>query len=126
MPPPPFEVTLAGNDRSGSVAPPVPRYLEQVYWWAYVHPKAVHVFEREWLVNAILFNNYGRLRDAAPAPKPPPPLPPPRSCRPPRSLPPPRRRHPPVIYRGLPKPTILCANSVSCLHSRFCSPASAW
>ena len=65
MPPPPFEVTLAGNDRSGSVAPPVPRYLEQVYWWAYVHPKAVHVFEREWLVNAILFNNYGRLRDAA-------------------------------------------------------------
>ena len=31
--------------------PPVPRYLEQVYWWAYVHPNAVHVFEREWLVN---------------------------------------------------------------------------
>jgi ubiquinone/menaquinone biosynthesis C-methylase UbiE len=25
----------------------------------------VHVFEREWLVNAILFGNYGRLRDAA-------------------------------------------------------------
>ena len=45
--------------------PPVPGYLEQVYWWAYVHPKAVHVFEREWLVNAILFGNYGRLRDAA-------------------------------------------------------------
>ena len=45
--------------------PPVPRYLEQVYWWAYVHPNAVHVFEREWLVNAILFGNYGRLRDEA-------------------------------------------------------------
>jgi ubiquinone/menaquinone biosynthesis C-methylase UbiE len=45
--------------------PPVPHYLEQVYWWAYVHPKAVHVFEREWLVNAILFGNYGRLRDLA-------------------------------------------------------------
>ena len=44
---------------------PIPRYLQQVYWWAYVHPKAVHVFEREWLVNAILFGNYGRLRDAA-------------------------------------------------------------
>jgi len=44
---------------------PIPRYLEQVYWWAYVHPKAVHLFEREWLVNAILFGNYGRLRDAA-------------------------------------------------------------
>ena len=45
--------------------PPVPRYLEQVYWWAYVHPNAVQVFEREWLVNAILFGNYGRLRDEA-------------------------------------------------------------
>jgi ubiquinone/menaquinone biosynthesis C-methylase UbiE len=44
---------------------PVPKYLEQVYWWAYVHPKAVRVFEREWLVNLILFGNYGRLRDAA-------------------------------------------------------------
>lgn len=45
--------------------PPVPSYLEQLYWWAYVHPNAVNVFEREWLVNAILFGNYGRLRDAA-------------------------------------------------------------
>jgi ubiquinone/menaquinone biosynthesis C-methylase UbiE len=36
-----------------------------VYWWAYVHPQAVQLFEREWLVNAILFGNYGRLRDAA-------------------------------------------------------------
>ena len=46
-------------------APVIPRYLEQVYWWAYVHPNAVQVFEREWLVNLILFGNYGRLRDAA-------------------------------------------------------------
>ncbi len=44
---------------------PIPRYLEQVYWWAYVHPTAVQLFEREWLVNLILFGNYGRLRDAA-------------------------------------------------------------
>lgn len=43
----------------------VPGYLEQTYWWAYVHPRAVQVFEREWLVNAILFGNYSRLRDAA-------------------------------------------------------------
>ncbi len=46
MPPPPFEVSLAGNELSASAAPPVPRYLEQVYWWAYVHPKAVRLFER--------------------------------------------------------------------------------
>jgi ubiquinone/menaquinone biosynthesis C-methylase UbiE len=44
---------------------PIPRYLEQVYWWAYVHPRAVDLFEREWLVDSILFGNYGRLRDAA-------------------------------------------------------------
>jgi ubiquinone/menaquinone biosynthesis C-methylase UbiE len=43
----------------------IPRYLEQVYWWAYVHTQAVQLFEREWLVNLILFGNYGRLRDAA-------------------------------------------------------------
>jgi ubiquinone/menaquinone biosynthesis C-methylase UbiE len=46
-------------------AAPVPQYLHQVYWWAYVHPKAVQVFERDWLVNTILFGNYARLRDAA-------------------------------------------------------------
>src|SRR5437762_3775983 len=43
----------------------IPRYLEQTYWWAYVHPKAVHFFERQWLVNLILWGNFARLRDAA-------------------------------------------------------------
>jgi ubiquinone/menaquinone biosynthesis C-methylase UbiE len=43
----------------------VPRYLEDAYWWAYVRPQAVRLFEREWLVNLILFNNYVRLCDAA-------------------------------------------------------------
>src|SRR5215203_5561466 len=38
----------------------VPRYLEEAYWWAYVRPRAVQLFEREWLVNLILFNNYVR------------------------------------------------------------------
>ena len=44
---------------------PVPAYLSQTYWWAYVHPRAVRVFERQWLVNLILWGNFGRLRDAA-------------------------------------------------------------
>jgi len=30
---------------------PVPAYLQQFYWWAYVHPWAVRTFERGWLVN---------------------------------------------------------------------------
>jgi ubiquinone/menaquinone biosynthesis C-methylase UbiE len=66
MPPLPIEATLArGELVSAGVVPPIPRYLEQVYWWAYVHPRAVRLFERAWLVNTILFGNYRRLRDAA-------------------------------------------------------------
>jgi ubiquinone/menaquinone biosynthesis C-methylase UbiE len=42
-----------------------PRYLLDTYWWAYVHPAAVRFFERQWLVNSILWGNFGRLRDAA-------------------------------------------------------------
>ncbi|MFL6664193.1 MAG: rhodoquinone biosynthesis methyltransferase RquA [Rhizobacter sp.] len=57
--------SLPFSGATARAALPIPRYLEQVYWWAYVHPKAVHLFEREWLVNAILFGNYGRLRDMA-------------------------------------------------------------
>ena len=45
-------------------APAIPTYLEQVYWWAYIHPAAVRLFERQWLLELILFGNYGRLRDA--------------------------------------------------------------
>ena len=42
-----------------------PHYLTAHYWWAYVHPKAIWLFERQWLVNLILWGNYARLRDAA-------------------------------------------------------------
>jgi ubiquinone/menaquinone biosynthesis C-methylase UbiE len=43
----------------------VPDYLRDLYWWAYVHPRAIRFFERQWLVNLILWGNYGRLRDLA-------------------------------------------------------------
>jgi SAM-dependent methyltransferase len=42
----------------------IPAYLDHYYWWAYVHPNAVRAFERQWLVNAILWGNYPALRDA--------------------------------------------------------------
>lgn len=49
-----------------TVAPvAVPHYLESTYWWAYTHPNAVRVFERQWLVNLILWGNFSRLRDLA-------------------------------------------------------------
>lgn len=44
---------------------PLPAYLQQTYWWAYLHPAAVRTFERQWLVNLILWGNFARLRDAA-------------------------------------------------------------
>lgn len=46
-------------------AVPLPRYLEQTYWWAYLHPQGVRIFERQWLVNLILWGNYRKLRDSA-------------------------------------------------------------
>jgi ubiquinone/menaquinone biosynthesis C-methylase UbiE len=43
----------------------IPAYLRTHYWWAYIHPLGVKLFERQWLVNLILWGNYSRLRDAA-------------------------------------------------------------
>jgi len=47
-----------------SSLPAIPQYLQAHYWWAYVHPRAVHFFERQWLVNLILWGNYKRLCNA--------------------------------------------------------------
>jgi ubiquinone/menaquinone biosynthesis C-methylase UbiE len=43
----------------------VPDYLEAVYWWAYVRPWAIKLFERDWLVGLILWGWYRPLEDAA-------------------------------------------------------------
>lgn len=48
-----------------SAAVAVPKYLSETYWWAYLHPNAVRLFERQWLVNVILWGNFARLRDQA-------------------------------------------------------------
>ena len=50
--------------RTGAPAA-IPAYLQSTYWWAYLHPRAVHIFERQWLVNLILWGNFARLRNAA-------------------------------------------------------------
>lgn len=60
------EPTLGLIKASRSLAPvSIPEYLQKTYWWAYLHPRAVHIFERQWLVNLILWGNFARLRDAA-------------------------------------------------------------
>src|SRR5262249_24944774 len=43
----------------------VPYYLTAHYWWAYVHPRAVRVFERQWLVNLLLLGHYPPLSQTA-------------------------------------------------------------
>jgi ubiquinone/menaquinone biosynthesis C-methylase UbiE len=50
---------------TGEYAAVIPAYLERTYWWAYVHPRAIRLFERQWLVDLILWGNYSRLRDQA-------------------------------------------------------------
>jgi ubiquinone/menaquinone biosynthesis C-methylase UbiE len=42
-----------------------PRYLLDTYSWAYVRSAAVRFFERQWLVNSILWGNFDCLRNAA-------------------------------------------------------------
>jgi len=44
--------------------PRIPGYLEETYWWAYLRPRAIWIFEREWLVNLILWGNMTRLTQA--------------------------------------------------------------
>jgi ubiquinone/menaquinone biosynthesis C-methylase UbiE len=67
----PYALANAGLASTAVSSPPrpetvsIPAYLQETYWWAYVHPRAVHFFERQWLVNAILWGNFSRLRDAA-------------------------------------------------------------
>jgi ubiquinone/menaquinone biosynthesis C-methylase UbiE len=58
-------VPLPGQTSACHQPPKIPEYLQKVYWWAYLHPRAVWFFEREWLVNLILWGNFKRLRNMA-------------------------------------------------------------
>ncbi len=61
----PSESALSARARSALTPISIPEYLQKTYWWAYLHPNAVRFFERQWLVNLILWGNFARLRDAA-------------------------------------------------------------
>ena len=56
----------AGEPRLSAVdsPPEIPAYLQDTYWWAYLHPKSFYFFEREWVVNLILWGNMKRLTGA--------------------------------------------------------------
>lgn len=53
------------SDGCSQREPDIPEYLERVYWWAYLNPRCVRFFEQQWIVNAILWGNFSRLRDSA-------------------------------------------------------------
>ncbi len=44
--------------------PKIPEYLQNTYWWAYLHPKSLFFFERKWVVNLILWGNMNKLTQA--------------------------------------------------------------
>lgn len=48
-----------------TLAPGIPAYLEDIYWWAYLRPASVAVFDHSLVVSAILWGNYSRLKRAA-------------------------------------------------------------
>lgn len=59
-----METWTRGNEKPVP-AISIPNYLEETYWWAYVHPGAVTFFEKQWVINLILWGNFVRLRDVA-------------------------------------------------------------
>jgi SAM-dependent methyltransferase len=48
-----------------AIAPRMPAYLEEVYWWAYLRPASLAVFDHSIVVSAILWGNANHLKRAA-------------------------------------------------------------
>jgi ubiquinone/menaquinone biosynthesis C-methylase UbiE len=49
--------------KAGARQSQIPPYLQRTYWWAYINPNAVTFFEKQWVINLILWGNFVRLRD---------------------------------------------------------------
>ena len=54
----------SGQGSVCETVPSIPGYLQDTYWWAYLHPRSFWFFEREWVVNLILWGNMKKLTDA--------------------------------------------------------------
>jgi SAM-dependent methyltransferase len=52
------------RDRQSDTPAEIPEYLQKYYWWAYLHPVALSVFDWYPVVSAILWGNYRRLMAA--------------------------------------------------------------
>lgn len=56
-----FVSTAVPDPAADKLLLPIPAYLQDNYWWAYVHPRAVQFWDRQWLINLVLLGNYNRL-----------------------------------------------------------------
>ena len=59
----PADVQATNEDATG--LPPIPDYLQKVYYWAYLNPRNVRLLDRRVVVWAILWGNDHRLQRAA-------------------------------------------------------------
>lgn len=55
----------AANRAAPGQRVPIPTYLLKLYWWTYVHPLALAVFDHMLVINLILLTNYNKMRDRA-------------------------------------------------------------
>ena len=52
---------LARLARERATEPAIPEYLERLYWWAYLRPASIRIFDHPAMVQAILWGQYRRL-----------------------------------------------------------------
>ena len=52
-----------GASQSQDTGAKIPDYLERYYWWAYLRPASLRVFDHPAVVSAILWGQYRRLSD---------------------------------------------------------------
>ena len=53
------------SNRVKTPQPALPEYMEKTYWWAYLRPTSIRIFDRRPVVSAILWGQYRRLSDMA-------------------------------------------------------------
>jgi len=60
-----FDASAKEKEQPYPATVPIPAYLEETYWWAYVRPYAISFFDRQWIVNLILLGNMVKLQNLA-------------------------------------------------------------
>ncbi len=59
-----LDAARADRNPPADIQSAIPDYLEQHYWWAYLRPASLRIFDRAPVVSAILWGQYRRLSDS--------------------------------------------------------------